>query len=66
MMPSNAGEYTEEGMTPCPFVVRLILVFFAEEQDEGDDLVGGTNPDTFFVTTTEKSATKDVLSFILM
>ena len=65
MMPLNAGEYTEEGMIPCPSEVRLILLFFGEEED----LVGGTNADTFctppLVETTEKIETKDVLSFII-
>ena len=64
MMPLKAGEYTEEGMIPCPFVVRLILVFFAEERDEGEDLVGGTNPWQLECAATTKDATKDVLNFI--
>jgi len=66
MMPLKAGEDTEEGMIPRPILVRLIRVFFAEEEDLEDG--GGANPDTpplVEYETTAKSATKDVLSFIL-
>ena len=33
-MPLNAGEKADEGMIPWPFFVRMMFVFFAEEDDE--------------------------------
>jgi hypothetical protein len=62
MMPLKAGEDADEGMNPSPMLVRWILVFFAEEEDEDD--CGGANPET--PPATERIATKDVLNFILI
>ena len=61
MMPLNAGEKAEEGMIPWPVFVRLILVFFTDEDDED---CGGTKLETPLARA--RNDTSGVLNFMLI
>lgn len=61
MMPLNAGEKAEEGMIPWPVFVRLILVFFTDEDDED---CGGAKLETPLARA--RNDTSGVLNFMLI